>query len=43
MTIDLAYWFMEIGTWLIAIGLTFGAFAGLLWCMAKLCELGERK
>jgi hypothetical protein len=34
---------MDIGTWLIAIGLMFGCFAGLLWCMAKLCELGERK
>jgi hypothetical protein len=38
-----AWWLMELGTWLVAIGLTLGAFAGLLWCMAKLCEIGERR
>jgi hypothetical protein len=34
---------MDIGLWLIAIGLFIGAMAGLLWCMAKLIEISERK
>lgn len=43
MTIDWGWLLMEIGAWLIAVGLTLGSFAGLLWCLAKLCELGERR
>jgi len=43
MTIDWAYWLMELGTWLIALGITLGLFAGLLWCIAKLCELNDRR
>jgi hypothetical protein len=38
-----AWLMLEIGAWLIAFGITFGMFAGLLWCVAKLCELGERR
>jgi len=41
--IDWGYWLMEIGAWLIAFGLTFGFFAGLLWCIAKMCELNDRR
>jgi hypothetical protein len=36
--IDWSYWLLEIGAWLIAFGITFGAIAGLLWCMAKFLE-----
>ena len=43
MTFDWGYWLMEIGTWLISIGLTIGFFTGLLWCIAKLCELNDRR
>jgi len=43
MDIDWGYWLLEIGAWLIAFGFTFGLFAGLLWCIATLCEIGERK
>jgi hypothetical protein len=42
MTIDWAYWLMEIGSWLISIGLTFGSFVGMLWVMAWLIGKGER-
>ena len=41
--IDWGWVLMEIGTWLIAIGLTFGVFLGLLWCLAKLVDIGERR
>lgn len=34
---------LDVGTWFIAIGLFILVFAGLLWCMAKLIELGERR
>ena len=37
---SLAWWLMEVGTWFVAIGLTFGLFAGLLWLGAFL--IGER-
>jgi hypothetical protein len=43
MTIDWGYWLMEIGAWLISIGLTIGIFTGFLWCVAKLCEIGDRQ
>lgn len=40
---EFAEFLMDVGTWLIAIGLTLGAFAGLLWCVAKLIEISERR
>lgn len=43
MEIDWGWWLMEIGAWLISIGLTLGMFVGLLWCLAKLVDIGERK
>ena len=43
MTLSWGWLMMDIGAWLIAIGLFLGAFAGLLWCMAKLIEISERK
>jgi uncharacterized membrane protein len=43
MEIDWGYWLMEIGSWVIAFALTFGLFGGLLWCIAKLCELNDRR
>lgn len=40
VVMSLAWWLMEVGTWFVAIGLTFGLFAGLLWLGAFL--IGER-
>jgi hypothetical protein len=40
---DWSYWLMEIGGWLIAFGITFGMLGGLLWCIAKLCEIHDRR
>lgn len=40
---ELAEFLIDLGAWIISFALTFGMFAGLLWCMAKICELGERK
>lgn len=37
---DWGWWLMEIGAWLISIGLTLGMFLGLLWCMAWLVDKG---
>ena len=36
MTIDWAYWLMEIGAWLISFALTFGFLLGVLWLVAYL-------
>ena len=41
--IDWGYWLMEIGAWIISFALTFGLFAGLLWCLAWIVDRGERK
>lgn len=43
MDFDWGYWLMEIGAWIIAFALTFGLFGGLLWCIATLCELNDRR
>jgi hypothetical protein len=43
MTLSWGWLMMDIGLWLIAIGVFIGAMAGLLWCMAKLIEISERK
>jgi hypothetical protein len=40
---DWAWLAVEIGAWLIAFGITFGMLGGLLWCIAKLCELNDRR
>lgn len=40
---EFAEFLMEIGAWIISFALTFGLFAGLLWCLAKLCEIGDRR
>jgi hypothetical protein len=40
---DLGYWLMDLGLWLIAFGLALGLLMGLLWCIAKVCQLiGDR-
>jgi hypothetical protein len=43
MTFNWGALLMDVGAWLIAIGLFLGAMIGLLWCMAKLIEISERK
>jgi hypothetical protein len=40
---DWAWLAVEVGAWLIAIGITFGCFVGLLWCLAKLCDINDRR
>ena len=40
---ELAWVLIDLGTWLISIGLTFGVFVGLLWALAKMCDVFDRR